>query len=48
MHWVTKVEYVKDYLLSVTFNNAETKVVNIKPYVGGNSVFKPIENRGLA
>jgi len=44
MHWVTNVDYVRDYLLSVTFNNAETKVVDMKPYVGGNGVFRPLEN----
>ena len=43
-NWVTKVKYVRDYLLQITFNNGETKIVDMEPYVGGDGVFKPLQD----
>lgn len=44
MHWVTKVKYLKDYLLEVTFNDNKTKIIDMKPYVGRDGVFKPLQD----
>ncbi len=42
MHWVIIVKYLKDYLLKITFNDNNTKVIDMKSYVGGDGVFKPL------
>lgn len=44
MHWITQVKYVKDYTLDLTFNDQVHKRVDLKPYVGGKGVFKPLED----
>ena len=43
-NWITAIKYVKDYLLQITFNNGETKIVDMEPYVGGDGVFKPLQD----
>ncbi len=42
MHWVINVKYLKDYKLELTFNDNTVKVVDLKKYIGGDGVFKPL------
>lgn len=33
---IIDVDYIKDYTLRLTFNNGETRIVDLKPYLTGD------------
>lgn len=41
--WVTQAEYVRDYILSLTFNDGVHKMVDLKDHLSGE-VFEPLRN----
>lgn len=43
MHYVKEVQYLVDYKLRITFENGETKEVDLARYLDGE-VFKPLQD----
>jgi hypothetical protein len=41
---VTNVNYVRDYLIEVKFNDGTKKVIDIEPWLTG-PIFKPLKNK---
>ena len=44
MHWIKKVKYVKGYLLEITFDDNTIKIIDLKPFIGGKGIFKPLQD----
>ncbi len=42
--WVTKAEYVKDYIISVTFNDGVHKLIDLKDHLK-EGVFIPLRDK---
>lgn len=43
MHYVKHVEYLQQYSLLLTFENGETKSIDLAPYLNGE-IFEPLKN----
>jgi hypothetical protein len=46
MQRVTGVKYLRDYDVELTFRNGDVRVADLKQYVGGDGVFKPLAYLG--
>ena len=45
MHWIVNVKYLNDYKLKLIYNDKEVKIVDLKDYIGGEGVFKPLADK---
>ncbi len=43
MHYVTEVKHIKEYSLMIIFENGETKIIDLEPYLDGN-IFAPLKD----
>ena len=43
MHRVIDFKYLHDYIVELIFRDGDVRVADLKRYVGGNGVFKPLE-----
>ena len=43
MRFVTKAKYIDGYLILIVFENGETKIVNLEPYLDGE-IFAPLRD----
>ncbi len=43
MQRVIDVKYLHDYMVELTFRTGHVRTVDLKRYVGGSGVFKPLE-----
>ncbi|OFY67311.1 MAG: hypothetical protein A3H98_02325 [Bacteroidetes bacterium RIFCSPLOWO2_02_FULL_36_8] len=43
MYFIRSVKYIKEYQLLLSFNTGEKKLVDVKPYLGGE-IFAPLKN----
>lgn len=41
--WITKAEYIKEYIVALSFNDGVQKVVDLKDYLKGE-VFEPLQD----
>ncbi len=46
MQRVIAVQYLRNYTVELTFKNGDIRVADLKDYVGGNGVFKPLTQLG--
>ncbi len=46
MQRVTGVRYLRDYTVELTFRGGEVRIADLKKYVGGGRVFKPLVQLG--
>jgi len=46
MHWITAVEYISDYRLRLTFEDASVRVVDLSAHLDGE-VFEPLKDLRL-
>ena len=44
MHWISNAKYLEEYKLELTFNDNIVKIVDLNKFVGGDGVFKLLQN----
>jgi hypothetical protein len=43
---IVKAEYIKDYIIEVTFNDGAMKIVNLETYTKKGGIFSELKSKG--